>query len=347
MNLWKDIKRKRFSPTYLLYGTEAFLINETTQLLVNHVFDEGEVDFNLSSYDLEDTPIETVIEEAETLPFIGERKLILAHNPDFLTAEKTKGKIEHNLAKLEAYLKQPAPYSILVFLAPYEKLDERKKLTKELKRQAAILEAKKLNEAELKNWIKERAALNEVEIDDQAVELILNLAGTDLFMLTNEVDKLALYCQQEKKIDTIVVEQLVARSLEQNIFSLVDKIVNRKIEQAFRIYYDLLKQNEEPIKILAMITSQFRLLYQVKEMSRRGYGQQHMAGFLKVHPYRIKLAAGQVRDFSDEELKKIMNELAEADYKMKTGAMNKELLIELFLFHLQDEPQKGSHVSSL
>lgn len=334
MDIWKQIKHKQIAPIYLVYGTEAFLINETKQLLLNQILEEDEKDFNLSVYDLEETPIEVALEDAETLPFLGEKKLIFLHNPVFLTAEKTKEKVEHNIARLERYMNEPAPYSVIVFSAPYEKLDERKKITKELKRTAVTVEAKKLNEHELKNWVKDRAKMNGIEIDPNAIDLMLSMAGTNMFMLTSEVDKLALYAQGQQKIDVSLVEKLVSRSLEQNIFALVEKVVQRKMDEALRIYYDLLKQNEEPIKILALLAGQFRLIYQVKELSRRGYGQQQMAGYLKVHPFRVKLAAGQAPKFTDEELASLMGILAEADYQMKTGGMNKSLLVEMFLFQL-------------
>lgn len=335
LDVWKQIKKKQFSSIYVLYGMESFLINETKQLLTSSVLQEEEFEFNLSTYDLEETPIEVALEDAETFPFMGEKRLIFLNNPFFLTAEKSKSKVEHNLKKLEAYIQEPAPYSIVVLSGNYEKLDERKKITKELKRKGTTVEAKKLSEQELIAWVKERAALNDVEIEDDAVQQMLMLAGTNLFMLTTEVDKLALYAADVKKIDLLMVEKLVSRSLEQNIFSLIDKIVQRKVDEALRIYYDLLKQNEEPLKILSIISGQFRLIYQVKELARRGYGQQQIAGFIKVHPFRVKLAAGQAKLFQDDELTEIIKMLADADYQSKTGGMNKEMLIEMFLFRLQ------------
>ncbi|WP_342432373.1 DNA polymerase III subunit delta [Neobacillus sp. FSL H8-0543] len=335
LDIWKQIKKREFAPVYLLYGTEAFLINETKQLLLNTVLNEEEKDFNFSTYDLTETPIDAALEDAETLPFFGEKKVIFLHNPSFLTAEKTKEKIDHNIAKFEAYLKEPAPYTVLVISAPYEKLDERKKITKQIKRTAQIVEAKRLNEYELKNWIKDRAKGNGIVFAPDALELLITLVGTNMFMLTNEVDKLALYAAEEKQIDSALVEKLVARSLEQNIFTLIEKVVQRKLEDALRIYYDLLKQNEEPIKILALLAGQFRLIYQVKELSRKGYGQQQIAGYLKTHPFRVKLAAGQANKFTDEELTNLMTLLADADYQMKTGGMNKSLLVEMLLFKLK------------
>lgn len=335
LNIWEDINKKKIAPIYVLYGKEEYFINETKQLLIKNVLD-GETDFNLSTYDLEETPIEVAIEDAETLPFMGEKRLIFLNNPYFLTAEKTKEKVEHHLKKLEQYIKEPPPYSVIVFSCPYEKLDERKKITKELKRNAVVLEAKKLNDRELKIWLEKRAQKNGVSISEEALEHMIALAGDHLFLLVSELDKLSLYVDKGETIDLEMVRLLVARTLEQNIFELVDKIIDRKIEEALRIYYDLLKQNEEPIKILSIIAMQFRLIYQVKELMRRGYGQQQIAKMLKVHPYRVKVAAGQGKKFSDEELVKVMKLLAEADYQSKSGG-NKELLIELFLFQLKEE----------
>lgn len=335
LDIWRKIKKREIAPIYLLYGTEEFLINETKQLLLNHILDEEEKDFNFSAYDLEETPIDVALEDAETFPFLGEKKVVFLHNPVFLTAEKTKEKVVHDLTKLEAYLKEPAPYTVMVISAPYEKLDERKKITKELKRNAELVEAKKLNEHELKNWIKDRAAGNGIEIEAAAIDQLLALVGTNMFMITTEVDKLALYAAEHNRIDVDLVEKLVARSLEQNIFTLIEKVVQRRLDEALRIYYDLLKQNEEPIKILALLAGQFRLIYQVKELSRRGYGQQQIAGYLKTHPFRVKLASGQANKFTDEELAQLMELLAEADYQMKTGGMNKSLLIEMLLFRLK------------
>ncbi|RLQ98325.1 DNA polymerase III subunit delta [Falsibacillus albus] len=334
MDVWKKIEQKQFSRVYLLYGTERFLINETKHKLINNALTEEEMDFNFASYDLEETPIETAVEDAETFPFMGEQRVIFLHNPVFLTAEKTKEKIEHNVKVLEAYLNEPAPYTILVFIAPYEKLDERKKITKLIKKSASIVEAKKLNEHELKTWIRTRASINQVQIDEDAIDMLLVLAGTNLMLLASEVDKLSLYAEDEKRIDREVVEKLTARSLEQNIFELVEKVVRKDIEGALRIYYDLLKQNEEPIKILSILAGQFRLLYQVKELSRKGYGQQQIASYLKVHPYRVKLAAGQAKLFEDNELSRIMDLLATSDLQMKSGGLRKEMIIEMFFFNL-------------
>ncbi|TMU85604.1 DNA polymerase III subunit delta [Bacillus sp. BHET2] len=337
IDIWKKIEKSQFASIYLVYGNESFIINETKQRIVTSAITEEEMDFNFSSYDLEETPVEVAIEDAETFPFMGERRVVIIQNPVFLTAEKTKEKVEHNIKRFEQYIQSPAPYTIMVITANYEKLDERKKITKSLKKLAEVVEAKKLNENELKSWVRERAASNSVQIDEDAIELLLTLAGTNLMMLTQELDKLSLYASDTNRIDVEVVEKLTARSLEQNIFTLVDKVVHRRIDEALRIYYDLLKQNEEPLKVLSILAGQFRLIYGVKELTRRGYGQQKVASTLKVHPFRVKLAAGQAKHFNDKQLAYIIELLSQGDYEIKTGKIKKELMIEMFLFKLHDQ----------
>ncbi|OMP67623.1 DNA polymerase III subunit delta [Domibacillus epiphyticus] len=333
MDVLKELKNGRFRSLYLLYGPEQYFIEEARNLLIKNVLDGDAADLNVTSFDMTEVPIDAAIEEAETLPFLGERKLVFVQNPLFFTAEKSK--IDHDLKKLEQYLQDPSPYSILVFLARFEKMDERKKITKLIKKQAGVLEAKRPAERELSGWIKSKAAEEGASIEEAAIHQLLNIAGFNLSVLAMEIAKLAVHAGVGGEITEEDVTKLTARTLESDIFRLVDQIVTGKWQAAFRIYYDLIRLNEEPLKILAVIAGQFRLIYQVKELSKKGYGQQQIAGQLKVHPFRVKIASGQSLSFSENQLSSIVQLLAESDYEMKSSGMEKKMIIEMFFFRLQ------------
>lgn len=333
MDVLKELKNSRFRSLYLLYGPEQYFIEEARQLLIKKALNGDDADLNLISFDMTEVPIDAAIEEAETLPFLGERKLVFVQNPLFFTAEK--GKVDHDLKRLEQYLNDPSPFTILVFQGRFEKLDERKKITKLIKKQAGVLEAKRPAERELAGWIKSKAAEEGAVIEDEAIHQLLAIAGFNLSVLAMEMAKLALHAGKGGEITEEHVVKLTARTLESDIFRLVDRIVTGNLQEAFRIYYDLIRLNEEPLKILAVVAGQFRLIYQVKELSKKGYGQQQIAGQLKVHPFRVKIAGGQGRAFSDNQLTAIMQMLAESDYEMKSSAMEKKMIIELFFFRLQ------------
>ncbi|WP_347880528.1 DNA polymerase III subunit delta [Metabacillus flavus] len=334
LQFWKQINTKNLSPVYLLIGTETYLLEQSVKKLIAAALQEEEKDFNLSIYDMEETAVETAIEDAETLPFMGEKRVVLLKNPSFLTGEKKKEKIEHNTERLEQYLKEPAPYTVLIVQAPYEKLDERKKISKAIKKNAVIGEAKSLSEQELIQWTHTLAAAQETEMESDAAEHLVALTNGSLMMMDQEIHKLSAYTGPGGVIAKSLVDELTARTLEQNIFELINHVTARKADLALHVLHDLLKANEEPIKILSLISSQFRLILQVKQLSAGGYGQPQIAGTLKVHPFRIKLAAQQASSFHEEELKQLMKRLADADYGMKIGGMNKVLILELFLMQL-------------
>jgi DNA polymerase-3 subunit delta len=188
----KKIKAEHFAPIYLLLGTETFLMKEIRESIIEHALDESEHDFNLSFYDMEEHPVDMAIEDAETLPFIGERRVVVLNNPFFLTAENNKSKVEHNTDRFLSYIKEAAPYTILVIQAAYEKLDERKKLVKQLKSKAEVIVAQPLGERELKLWMKDKAEMNGAVIGEAASEELLKIAGVHLCILSQEYNKMAL-----------------------------------------------------------------------------------------------------------------------------------------------------------
>lgn len=330
LKIWKDIKRGKLSTLYLLYGNESFLINETQNLITSSVLSEETKEFNLSRYDMEETPIEFAIEDCQTIPFFGDKKVVIIENPYFLTGEKGKEKVEHNAKVFEEYLINPVPSTILIVNAPYEKLDERRKIVKQLMKNAVVLNAK-FTEKETKDWIQEQVEERGYEISRNAIELLYQFIGQNLLLLNNEIEKLVLYSEKQE-IDEMTVHLLASKSLESNIFVLVDQVVHQRLNETLTIYHDLLKQNEEPIKILAVIAGQFRFIAQVKSLVSKGYGEQKIANILKAHPYRVKLAVTQGKVFDEKKLLQMIDALAELDYQMKTGFGNKEKMLELFFF---------------
>ncbi|MCA0986109.1 DNA polymerase III subunit delta [Guptibacillus algicola] len=327
----KKIKQGNLDPVYLLTGTEAFLINDLVKLIIDKGLPKEEREFGLATYDLNETPVQEAIEEAETMPFLGEKRVVVLKNPSFLTAVKDKSKVEHNLDSLVNYAGNPSPFTILIIEAPYEKLDERKKLVKSLKKAGAFVKAEALEDRHLGDWLQQRARELHVTLDKAGEERLVQLIGSHLMLLKQEIDKMALYVGEGGTVNEEVVDLLVARTLENDIFALIDRIVRKDLNTAFRILYDLLKINEEPIKILSLIGRQFRIIYQVSELAKRGYGQKQMASQLKLHPYAVKIAHQQSKAFNEDQLLYILDQIAETDYEMKTGQMEKKLLLELLL----------------
>ncbi|WP_028273769.1 DNA polymerase III subunit delta [Atopococcus tabaci] len=336
------IRKGNLAPVYLVSGTEEYLMNLTRDAFITGALGGMKDEFNFGRFDMETLSVASALEEAESFPFFGDRRLVMVDNPYFLTSEKPKNVPEQDLDWLLSYVKQPADFTVFVIFAPYEKLDQRKKISKVLKKEAKLIDVQPMDEKRTKQYVKEFLAAEEVAIKSEAFELLFQLTGGSLSKIMNELEKLILYTNESRIITKQAVRNLVPKSLEQNIFELNEKVLKKDVQGALDLYADLLLQKEEPIKIIALMISQFRLLLQVKILREKGYQQSEIASVLKVHPYRVKLAAQQERKFDKESLSKAHIGLIESDYKMKTGQADQKLQFELFVLKFAERQKRMS-----
>jgi len=338
--LLRQIKKGKVESIYVLYGTQKFLVDELVQELSKSVLDEESTDFNYEFFDLNEHPLETAIEAAQTFPFIGDKRLIIASDALFLTGAKGN-KVEHRIDSLEEYLHSPADFSVLVLIVHQEKLDERKKIVKLLKQKAILCSCSPLPQNELIPWVMDAARQRKVEMEEEAAAMLIQYIGNNMQLLSKEMEKISQYVGKGNLITLSVVNELVSKNIEQDVFTLVDHVVHYRVAEAFDSLHELLKRNEEPIKILALLARQFRLIYKAKELERSGYSQQQMAQILGIHPYICKLVVQQSKNFSQDKLAEFLDHLADLDYMMKTGRTDKVVALEMFLLKL-----KGNETSS-
>ncbi len=321
-------------PVYFFYGTESFLIEETVRWMKKKWIPSDDPFGNFVSLDLEETPIQTLIQEAETLPFFGDCRFIIGHHAQFLTSKKAQTGIKHDPDFLLKYLEDPLSTSIVVITVNSEQLDKRKKAVKALMKKTFTIQFSPLKGKKLMKWVNRRFSQLEVQIDPSALKEFVLLVGSDLQLLNQECIKLAAYAGKGGTVTQEAVSNLVPRTLEHDIFKLTEKIAERQIDQAFMIWQDLLFQKEEPVRILALIMRQFRLMLQVKTLAENGMSEKEMARFLKIHPYPVKLALKHGARFSDPQLRKFLISAITADQEIKSGKMDKVLAVERLLLSI-------------
>ncbi|MBL0388395.1 DNA polymerase III subunit delta [Tumebacillus sp. ITR2] len=336
-----ELKKGIIQPVYLLYGTEALLIDDVVQSIQDAALPQGIDDFNYMRFHYDESPIQHAVHEAETIPFLSERKLILVQNCAAFTSAKSP-RVDHDPEALQAYMENPAPYTTLILTVFAEKLDERKKLTKIAQQKAAVVQFVSLKENECRDWIAGEVKRQGSSITNDGIGRLILSVGTNLRLLRSELEKLALYAGPGGTIDEAAVDMLATRTMEQNVFVFIDEVVRLRIDRAMRMMYDLLKNKEEPIKLLFMIARQVRMMLQVKLQSGRGYNINQIAQQLGVHPYPAKIAGEQGNFYSVKELEKLLFELGEIDYKIKTGQLGDRTALEMFILSL---PHKVSAAS--
>lgn len=313
---------------YLVYGKNRVRIDETVNKLTKDYLATVD-DFNRIVFDYIETEIEYIIEECITLPFLSDRKVVIVKDAFLFTAEKKRTSIDHNIDKMIQYIEDKEDDTLLIFVTSAEKLDNRKKITKLIKKQGKIIECEEMNERELVQHINDAVKSEGLTIRNDAVNELLNRTGANYTIVKNELEKLMLFAH-----DIITVEDvniIVSKSLEANVFSLTDFILKNQKREAVDVFRDLILQKEEPIKLLGLISSQFRLYYQTKILMNEGMRQDEISSRLKVHPYRVKLAMSQVNQYPLEVLLQKMVLIRDMDYELKSTYLDSEALFEVFI----------------
>ncbi len=303
---------------YLLYGTNDFAIQKEIEKITKD-FDK----MNISKYDLTEDDIKDVINDAETFSMFADSKVVIAENATIFTSSGNG-----DLEILENYLAHINPNTILIFTVNEEKVDERKKITKKIKKDYKLIS---FNQNETPNSLV-RNLLNGYNITSSNINLLIDRVGTNPLILENEVNKIKLY-KDDKTVTKEDILNLTTKRPEIDIFKLIDDIVMKNKDEALEIYNEMLKVNEEPLKIVILLASQFRLMYQAKELAKKGYSEKNISEVLKVHPYRVKLALQKGKKYKVETLLNYLNALADIDIAIKTGKTDKNLALELFLLN--------------
>lgn len=314
---------------YVLYGNERFLMDQRlTKLKKEHQCSQELM--NYSSYDVSKEGMKVVLEDVMTLPFLSEQKMIVIKHADFLTTKKIK-KDNNDLEYFMQCFPYLDEYVHLVVFHDEKNFDERKKIVKQLRKEAKFLEIDTLNYYKVSDTTRQAFKKRDCTIDDDALELLLSRKGTNLIDIVNEVEKLCLY---SKHIDLKIVEEMVSRPLDENVFDLTTAILSKDKKKMFSIYKDLMVLNEEPVKLIILVANSMRLIYQVKLLDRKGYNDQEIAKMLSVNPFRLKYVRKEGQFFQIDELLACLNQLSQLDVKIKTGKIDKRLGLELFMLSL-------------
>ena len=325
------IKNGQVNLVYLVQGKEPYLQELARKVFLETIVAPEDQDLNVGRFNMEEVSIQTAIQDAESVPFFGERRLVLIDHPSFFTGEKEKKSMDHQLERLQAYLENPMESSVMVFFAPYDKLDQRKKIVKQLKKVAVLLDASELTERDVKQYIQDSLRNHQYSIQEEALETLLVKTQYSLTNSMKELDKLTIASIDTKMIPLELVESLVAKTLEQNIFELGESILKKEGVKALQIYHDMLLQKEAPMKMNAILLGQFRLLLQVSYLKREGYQEPEIQKTLGVHPYRVKIALQQSRKFGLPLLEKAFMQLVDTEYALKTSVGIKEMQLEWFI----------------
>lgn len=318
-SLKEDLDSGNLKKVYLLYGEEAYLKTLYKNKLKNAVIPPEDT-MNLSVFEGKGIDAGEVISQAETMPFFADRRMILIENSGFFKSASPE---------LAEYIPQMPQETCLVFVE--NEVDKRGKLYKAVKNTGRAVELKRQDERTLMNWVLSTLRREKKNITSVTMELFLTRTGNDMEFIEKELEKLLCYTMGRDVITTEDVEKICTVRTENKIFEMINAIAEKKQKKALDLYYDLLALKEPPMRILYLITRQFNLLMQVKQMQAQGFDQNGIAEKLKMQSFIVRNYSRQARRFQTEELEKAVKDCVDTEESVKTGRMNDVMSVELLI----------------
>ena len=302
---------------YLLYGDRYQIKKEIDKIIKDNNIDS----INVSKYELDSYNYKDIIEDAKEISLFSDSKLIIVDNALIFTSSKTQVPTE----PFEEYINNYNPNTILVFTIDTNP-DERKKIVKAIKKQGVVKEyALNTNPNDVV-----KSLLGDYKMDLNAINKFIELVGNDTYNISNELDKLKLY-KKDKNITIDDVFDVTTKNIDDDLFKLMDSIINNQKEKAIESYHNLLLYGTKPIQIIISLANKYRLMYQVKVLIKLGYTEGDIAKELKQSPGYIYVLNKLSRNYTSDYLLNELKIFANMDYKIKTSKIDDELALDLYI----------------
>lgn len=347
--IMQDIKKNNINKVYLFYGEEDYLIDNTVKYIKNKNIGKNLEYLNYTLLDSDDIVMDDIYNACETLPFMSEKKMVVVKDLGIFASKKKDDKNDEdkNINKddfgemLSDYILTLEEYVILVFVERINKIDSRKKLVKNIKKVGSVLEFKKLRGKELDNCVEKFFIERNKKISRANISYFIQNssyleynANKTLYDLENEIIKLCNYSGDKQEITKDDIDRVSSRFLQNNVFKLLDGIINKNATEALKVFNEMILSNQPIPVILHMIIRQLRLMMMMILMRQKGYNNSKIMSKLGIKEYEFKKISLQCRHYTINEIEENLKKCLSVDKNIKNGSMGSRVAVEMLIIEL-------------
>ncbi|MGE5445549.1 MAG: DNA polymerase III subunit delta [Ignavibacteriales bacterium] len=315
----KNLSKGEVSSVYAFTGNQTYLIDGVVSELKRIVLGKS-VDFNFSLFYGESALVKEIIDTAKTYPMLSRMRLIVVKNVEKLP----DGEFE----LLESYFLSPSPFTCLVLI--FSLLDNARLKALEKKKVVFV----HFDVKDPSQIIKQETKKLGCDITKEAAQTLISLVGDNMQEIHAELQKLALFAGEGKTIEVEDVEKLTQKAQFEDVFGLINAMAAKDKKKALRVLLELEIADEEPLVILNKIGWRFRLIWRAKELIDKNAPRDTILKELKVSQGALYYIGQQAKNFSYEEIKRIIAILYEGDRMLKTVYIPKNVALTKLVLEL-------------
>lgn len=331
----ENLKAGKLSNVLLFYGVEQYLVKWAVETLVKKYVNPATASMDYQILDEEGVTCSQIIEASETFSMFSDRRVVWVKDFKPLNSDTARGYSKDEVQKLTEYLAASNDGTILIFSA--ETIKASAALPAALKKQGQCYDFDKIDKAELISFARKRFRAAGVEIGPSALQLLVDATGyfnreSDyrLFHFANDIQKVIAHCDGSM-VRREDIEEAVCGDMETFVFDMLDGISSGQKDKAFRILYNMLHSGSDVFSVIGAIVSQFEMMLSVKQMREDGLDLKAIHKRLGGSEYRIKKMIPYTNRYSVDKLKRILSSIYEVDRQIKTGLLDGQLALELFI----------------
>jgi DNA polymerase III subunit delta len=316
--------RQGLQPLYLLVGPERYLRRAAAQTIAEAALSETLIrEFNEARFSLFTDSVRSAVAAAEQLPMMAKHRVVRIR--DFARLRDADEEV------LIAYLANPSPTTVMIFTA--DDLDKRKRSTKALLDACTVVDFSPLKDSEAKAWAKPYLKSLNSAADDQVLSEIVNLVGTDIQTLANELDKLAAAAIGTGRIQMELVDELIGRTRELSNFELGDHLIANNRKRALETLHRLLDGGAEPVMLIGLIARNYHGLALGKHLLTRG-GREEVFRNISMPPFKRQAYIATLERCDAKKIARGIQLTAAADLAIKTSQATPRLQLEMLVCEL-------------
>ncbi len=313
-----ELKRNDLSRFHLLFGEERYLVRYYKNLLIQKL-SQPEDEMNCTFFQDKTVDPSHIAEAAQVMPFFAEHRLIVVEDSYFF---------KHDCDMLQ-YIETFPDTTYIIFVE--REIDRRNRLYKWINKNGCITECVHQPEKMLKQWIAGYVKKADKTISVSAVEQLLERVGSDMELLSNELEKCIGYVGKKNKIDIEDVDAISSGVIVSKMFDMIDAVAMRERDKALHLYDDLLANRESPMSILYLFSRHINILLQMKECNDLGLPHKEIAKKCGIPPFTIGKYAKQSRLFKRYQLLEMLRDRLDYEEKFKSGKLSDQMAVEMFL----------------
>ena len=349
-----EVAGRKLRPAYVFIGDEVFFRDQCRQALLEHLVPPDLRDFSLHELDLSEVNIAEVLDRARTPSLMAPFQVFFVRGVKNLYG---RGSHAEEFAAIEAYLKDPNPDAVLIFVADHINIpadarrmemqdrDRYQRIRDTLGEYCGWVELARVEENDGMRWVIEHGQQQGVKVEQDAARELIDALGADMMMVSRELEKLVLYVAEKKQITLGDVETMVLAAKQRSLYELTDAISAKDKARALAVLDALLSSgdgDDAAIGHLYMLARTFRQMLVILEKNvrdSRTIWQALWQGF-RLPPFAAEDVIRQARRYkSRRELTRALRLIARADLGLRSNPPGKRLVLEQLVIQLAEEPK--------